>query len=424
MSARSGSIARSDFEFQGPYLGPIVLVFGLPAVCYGLIHACNGRGCIGWSSWHWPGLSEGAVLFSWQATAVYLAWLLLQAGLHLILPGQQADGVVLSNGRRLRYKLTGFRNALVTAALFSLGHFSGLVDFGWVYDNFVALLTAATVFSFIFSTSLYIFSHRSGRLLAAGGDTGYAVYDYFMGRELNPRIGCGFDLKQWCELTPGLIGWAVLDWSMAVRQAQQHGALSLPMLLVCCFQTLYVVDSVWFERAILTTMDITSDGFGFMLVFGDLVWVPFTYCLQARYLVDHSPDLSLAAAALITALQVVGFLTFRGSNSQKNTFRTHPQHSSVRHLKTLQTERGTKLIISGWWGIARHINYTGDWLMAWAWCLPCGFDSIIPYFYVIYFGVLLVHRELRDEHACKLKYGKDWDKYCSIVRHRLIPFLY
>ena len=28
----------------------------------------------------------------------------------------------------------------------------------------------------------------------------------------------------------------------------------------------------------------------------------------------------------------------------------------------------------------------------WAWCLPCGFDSIIPYFYVIYFGVLLGER--------------------------------
>ena len=82
---------------------------------------------------------------------------------------------------------------------------------------------------------------------------------------------------------------------MAVKQAQQHGAASLPMLLVCCFQTLYVVDSVWFERAILTTMDITSDGFGFMLVFGDLVWVPFTYCLQARYLVDHSPVSGCAA---------------------------------------------------------------------------------------------------------------------------------
>ena len=138
MSARSDSIARSNFEFQGPYLGPIVLVLGLPAICYGLIHACNGRGCIGRSSWHWPGLPEGTLLFSWQATAVYLAWLLLQVqtafggicnvmlavteilqllvtckidavqvGLHLVLPGQQADGVVLSNGKRLRYKLTG-----------------------------------------------------------------------------------------------------------------------------------------------------------------------------------------------------------------------------------------------------------------------------------------------------------------------------
>jgi hypothetical protein len=27
-------------------------------------------------------------------------------------------------------------------------------------------------------------------------------------------------------------------------------------------------------------MDITTDGFGFMLAFGDLAWVPFTYTLQ------------------------------------------------------------------------------------------------------------------------------------------------
>ncbi len=25
----------------------------------------------------------------------------------------------------------------------------------------------------------------------------------------------------------------------------------------------------------------------------------------------------------------------------------------------------------------------------WSWCLPCGFDHIVPYFYVIYFGILL-----------------------------------
>ena len=63
--------------------------------------------------------------------------------------------------------------------------------------------------------------------------------------------------------------------------------MTTAMLLVCAFHALYVWDALWSEKAILTTMDITTDGFGFMLTFGDLTWVPFTYSLQARYLVDH-----------------------------------------------------------------------------------------------------------------------------------------
>jgi hypothetical protein len=39
--------------------------------------------------------------------------------------------------------------------------------------------------------------------------SGNAVYDFFIGRELNPRIGT-FDLKYFCELRPGLIGWVCL----------------------------------------------------------------------------------------------------------------------------------------------------------------------------------------------------------------------
>jgi hypothetical protein len=43
--------------------------------------------------------------------------------------------------------------------------------------------------------------------------------------------------------------------------------------------------------------------------------------------------------------------------------RRNPNDPSVKHLKTLPTARGTKLIISGWWGMSRHINYFGDWIM-------------------------------------------------------------
>lgn len=50
-------------------------------------------------------------------------------------------------------------------------------------------------------------------------------------------------------------------------------------------------------------MDLMHDGFGFMLAFGDLVWVPFTYSLQAFYLVDHPSPLSPAAISAIVALK-------------------------------------------------------------------------------------------------------------------------
>ena len=68
---------------------------------------------------------------------------------------------------------------------------------------------------------------------------------------------------------------------------QDLGYVTTALVLVCAFHGVYVCGAMWTENVILTTMDITTDGFGFMLVFGDLTWVPFTYSLQARYLVDH-----------------------------------------------------------------------------------------------------------------------------------------
>lgn len=69
------------------------------------------------------------------------------------------------------------------------------------------------------------------------------------------------------------------------------GSISLSMFFITLLQGFYVWDALYMEKAILTTMDITTDGFGFMLCFGDLAWVPFVYSLQARYLVDYDPDL-------------------------------------------------------------------------------------------------------------------------------------
>ena len=308
--------------------------------------------------------------------------------------------------------------------LFGAATAGGLFHPSWVAANYLPLLSGGLLFSFLFSAALYAHSFRPGPvLLATGGDTGSRPYDFFIGRELNPRAW-GVDLKQWCELTPGLIGWGLLNACFCYCQWEREGSVRASMLLVCLFQGLYIFDALACEPAILTTMDITTDGFGYMLAFGDLVWVPFTYSLQARYLLDHPVSLSPARILLILLLQTVGYATFRGANSQKDAFRRDPTHPSVAHLTSLATQRGTRLLTSGWWGLSRHPNYLGDWLMSLAWCLPCGFASPLPWFYATYFAVLLLHRARRDDAECRKKYGADWERYCKLVPSRIVPYLY
>ena len=424
---------QPHFEFFGPYLGPIGIMIGLPLVCYALVYVCNGDGCLHlYPNTTVPGFPANQRLFTLEATAVFLAWMAFQLTLHLILPGTKFEGVQLPNGKRLTYKLNGeLVFWITTAVLLFFGFYTNTLNLSWAYDNYVPLLTASVAFSTLLSIYLYATSFAQGAVLAAGGSTGVPLYDFFIGRELNPRIG-SLDLKEFCELYPGLIGWLALNLAMIHKQyytnvggtAGSIGAVSPALLLVTAFQGLYVWDALHHEPAILTTMDITTDGFGFMLAFGDLTWVPFTYTLQPRILTTHSPVLPPWAILGLIALNGVGYATFRGANSQKDLFRREPNHPKVATLRTLPTKRGTRLIVSGWWGIARHINYFGDWVMGWAWCLPAGFGSVIPFFYVMYFGALLVHRDRRDDAACRIKYGKDWDRYCKLVRYRIVPFIY
>jgi len=148
------------------------------------------------------------------------------------------------------------------------------------------------------------------------------------------------------------------------------------------------------------------------------------YSIQARYLVHNDPHLSIISLGGIVALHFFGYWIFRSANGQKNDFRSNPDASNLKHLKYLQTKRGTKLLVTGWWGWARKINYTGDWIMGLSWCLLCGVDSIVPYFYAIYFAILLLHRAVRDDHACEKKYAHDWEEYKKIVKYRFVPGLF
>jgi protein-S-isoprenylcysteine O-methyltransferase Ste14 len=51
------------------------------------------------------------------------------------------------------------------------------------------------------------------------------------------------------------------------------------------------------------------------------------------------------------------------------------------------------------------------------------FDEALPYFYVLYLAVLLIHRAWRDDQRCATKYGADWDAYRARVPYRVVPGL-
>jgi delta14-sterol reductase len=351
------------------------------------------------------------------------------------LPCELVEGAPVNGDKahKLKYRINGHLTFWVTLVATQVGwptwHIeSGTLQFGpmplneLLYANYAPLALMATLLCTGLSAYLYLVSFQGDKILADGGNSGYATYDFFIGRELNPRWGT-FDWKEFCELRPGLIGWMLLNMACLQEQYHQLGYVTGSMMLINLFQGIYVWDAVYQERAILTTMDITTDGFGFMLVFGDMAWVPFTYSVPARYLVQHDPHLSVSALALIVILHICGYMIFRGANSQKDAFRRDPNGDAVKHLKYIETKRGTKLLTSGWWGMARKINYTGDYLIGLTWCLVCGFESIVPYYYSIYFMILLVHRSIRDDDLCSEKYGADWLEYKKQVPYRFIPGL-
>jgi len=200
-------------------------------------------------------------------------------------------------------------------------------------------------------------------------------------------------------------------------------------------QFLYVLDYFVHEWQIVSIWDITYEKFGFMLVWGDYVWVPFFYSLNTWFLLDPvGAEISNLHAAFTIFVFLLGFAIFRGANRQKHLFKTWIKGGRRQDVpkgggyffntqpEVIVTHNGGHLLVSGWWGLARHMNYLGDILISLAWSLPCGIVyGIYPYSHLLFMIGMLLHRFARDDEACARKYGSDWDTYCKRVPYMLIP---
>ncbi|KAH9310976.1 hypothetical protein KI387_026011, partial [Taxus chinensis] len=296
----------------------------------------------------------------------YFAYLAL-AG--FLLPGRVIPGVLLSDKTRIYYRCNGFATLLLLITLLGISVAAGLLSPAVVADKGGELLST----TFIYSALMTLFLYISGRISQSTTTslkphvTKSFIHDWWFGIQLNPQF-LGIDLKFFL-VRAGMIGWLVINLSVAAKAFQQNGSLDVAMTLYQSFCLLYVMDYFWYEEYMTSTWDIIAENLGFMLVFGDLVWIPFTFSIQGRWLLTHKADITKAAAILNVLVFIIGYRVFRGSNKQKHIFKKDPKaHIWGEPPKVI----GGKLLASGYWGIARHCNYLGDILLAFSFSLPCG----------------------------------------------------
>ena len=341
----------------------------------------------------------------------------------LVLPGLDRRGYPLRNGDTKEYKLTGM-------TLFFLLHiFLGIAIFGFkislvpIIQNFWSLFIVANGIAMLWSLALYLYGKRSGNVLKT--EVGHElslpgwVKDTWFGNELNPTW-LGVDLKMFMY-QPSLLGVYLVVLSFAYAQYDRHGFITPQMWCFVSFWFAYLFTHYVKEEFMLSTWDITDENFGFMLVWGDLVYVPFLYALPGFWIVDNIVPFTTTQWLALSTFFLITLTLFRGANWQKEHFKRDSQAKIWgKPTRTL----GGKLLISGWWGIGRKLNYTGEVGVYLAFAMCAGFSHWQPFLLPLSLFLLLTQRAARDDKKCRVKYGHLWEEYCRQARFRMIPFIY
>ncbi|CAK9168070.1 unnamed protein product [Ilex paraguariensis] len=309
-----------------------------------------------------------ALVPSWNSVVTVLSFCIYLAIAGSILPGKAVPGVTLSDGSRLHYHCNGLLSLLLLVVLLGIGVRMDFVSPTVISDRGLELLSTTFIFSFLVTLVLYVAGKKSHDPSSSLKPhfTGNLIHDWWFGIQLNPQF-MGIDLK-FFFVRAGMMGWLLINLSVLARCIQEAN-LSQSMILYQLFCMLYILDYFYYEAYMTSTWDIIAEKLGFMLVFGDLVWIPFAFSIQGWWLLSNQVELTTAAVIANCIVFLIGYKVFRGANKQKHVFKKNPKAPIWgRPPKVI----GGKLLASGYWGIARHSNYLGDLLIALSFSLPCG----------------------------------------------------
>ncbi|EGD72918.1 ergosterol biosynthesis ERG4/ERG24 family protein [Salpingoeca rosetta] len=378
------------------------------------------------------------------------------AALYVGLPCKETPGYVCDrDGKPFMYKLNGLRVLVIVVASFLLAARLGLVSPAFFVDEFWSVAVASNVLGLLASVLALVLglqlspqereSHRrrtftvdqfkprgatpgsssrshghpsspitsrhtatgtgagtgtgTGTDTAPEGQHGLAkvLTDFFSGVQFNPRT-FGLDWKMYSYVYGAvLLELVLLSATSAHMRATGDGHVQVAMAAYVGLFSWFVAEYLYFEHVHLYTYDLFAERLGFKLVWGCWALYPLFYPIGVWPLITPptaDADLSVLQAAGVVALFFFGWVLTRGANLQKYTFKVDPQQPFLGVIQP-HTISDTRILYSGFWGLARHINYLGEILQSVALALPGWLltGSWLPWLYPLYYVLLLVPRQ-------------------------------
>ena len=339
--------------------------------------------------------------------------------LHVIVPGRWVAGYARDevSGDRLVYRLNGPRVLAIVVGLYFAGGALGLFSWDYLYVHRWECMASACALGLVFTAAVVGGAPRRRGLAA----------DLYLGRRADPQLLGGYvDAKMFLYL----VGAAALQLNLLSYAA--HHVMAYPgdpspgVLVHVGLFSFFLWEYLFFEEVHLYTYDFVAERVGFKLGWGCLVFYPFFYAVGLGSTAALPNPGGAGLLPVWAGLFFAGWALARGANLQKFRFKTAPGRVAFGVLRPEAIEAGgRRVLVSGFWGLSRHINYLGEIVMATALTLCLGYPGEwAPWLYPLYYLVLLVPRQIDDDRRCAAKYGALWEEYRRRVRWRIVPGLY
>lgn len=336
------------------------------------------------------------------------------------LPARWVTGYVRHEhtGELLRYRLNGWLTFLLMIGLWFLVGYQHWLPWDWLYTWRWYSLAGAITFGLIFSFAFVLPFPSTGKSFLA---------DFFLGRPENPQLWGGrIDAKMWLYLI-GAIMLELNILSFSAHHQLTYGEDSNKgVFLAAAMLTFFICDYLTFERVHLYTYDLFAERMGFKLGWGCLAFYPYFYSIAIWSVADlPNPGTPNWVLVLLGLLFLLGWTFTRGANMQKFYFKTQPDRAFLGIQPEYITDGKRKLLVNGYWGMSRHVNYMGEIIMAIAIALSVGYPTLLwPWLYPLYYLALFIPRQIDDDKRCAAKYGSLWQEYEKKVPYRIIPGIY